>query len=96
MGRAENRVKSKALFFCFWSPEPVNKHHAQTSSRALSGHSLSCHQPGKTPDSFDKQFVRDYLLSLNWNMKPPAPELPAEIVKKTQDKYREALRRLTA
>ena len=34
------------------------------------------YQPGKTPDSFDKQFVRDYLLSLNWNMKPPAPELP--------------------
>ena len=54
------------------------------------------YQPGKTPDSFDKQFVRDYLLGLNWNMKAPAPELPPEIVKKTQDKYREALRRLTA
>jgi phosphoribosylaminoimidazole-succinocarboxamide synthase len=54
------------------------------------------YKPGKTPDSFDKQFVRDYLLSLKWDMKPPAPELPAEIVKKTQDKYREALRRLTA
>lgn len=54
------------------------------------------YKPGKTPDSFDKQFVRDYLLSLNWNMKAPAPELPPEIVKKTQDKYREALRRLTA
>ena len=54
------------------------------------------YRPGKTPDSFDKQFVRDYLLSLKWDMKPPAPELPPEIVKKTQDKYREALRRLTA
>jgi len=54
------------------------------------------YRPGKTPDSFDKQFVRDYLLNLNWNMKPPAPELPPDIVKKTQDKYREALRRLTA
>ena len=54
------------------------------------------YQPGKTPDSFDKQFVRDYLIKLNWNMKPPAPELPPDIVKKTQDKYREALRRLTA
>jgi len=54
------------------------------------------YRPGKTPDSFDKQFVRDYLLSLNWNMKAPAPELPPEIVKKTQDKYNEALRRLTA
>jgi len=53
------------------------------------------YRPGKTPDSFDKQFVRDYLLSLKWDMKPPAPELPPEIIKKTQDKYREALRRLT-
>ena len=34
------------------------------------------YQPGKTPESFDKQFVRDYLLSLKWDMKPPAPELP--------------------
>ena len=54
------------------------------------------YRPGKTPDSFDKQFVRDYLLKLNWDMKPPAPELPPDIVKKTQDKYNEALRRLTA
>ena len=54
------------------------------------------YQPGKTPNSFDKQFVRDYLLSLKWDMNPPAPELPPDIVKKTRDKYREALRRLTA
>ncbi len=54
------------------------------------------YQPGKTPDSFDKQFVRDYLLKLNWDMKAPAPELPPDIVKKTQAKYFEALRRLTA
>jgi phosphoribosylaminoimidazole-succinocarboxamide synthase len=52
------------------------------------------YRPGKTPDSFDKQYVRDYLLSLNWNMKPPAPPLPPEVVRKTQEKYREALRRL--
>jgi len=52
--------------------------------------------PGKTPDSFDKQFVRDYLLSLPWDMKSPPPELPPEIVKKTQEKYMEALRRLTS
>jgi phosphoribosylaminoimidazole-succinocarboxamide synthase len=51
--------------------------------------------PGKTPDSFDKQYVRDYLLSLKWDMRPPAPALPAEIVRKTQEKYQEALRRLT-
>jgi len=54
------------------------------------------YQPGKSPGSFDKQYVRDYLLSLNWDMKPPAPLLPPEIVRKTQEKYAEALRRLTA
>jgi|SRR5687767_5990200 len=52
--------------------------------------------PGKTPDSFDKQFVRDYLVNLPWDMKSPPPELPPEIVKKTQEKYREALKRLTS
>jgi phosphoribosylaminoimidazole-succinocarboxamide synthase len=54
------------------------------------------YRPGKTPDSFDKQFVRDYLLNLPWDMKSPPPELPPEIVKKTQEKYAEALKRLTA
>jgi phosphoribosylaminoimidazole-succinocarboxamide synthase len=53
------------------------------------------YKPGKTPDSFDKQFVRDYLVNLPWDMKSPPPELPPEIVRKTQDKYSEALRRLT-
>jgi len=53
------------------------------------------YEPGKTPDSFDKQFVRDYLVNLPWDMKSPAPELPPDIVKKTQDKYLEALKRLT-
>jgi phosphoribosylaminoimidazole-succinocarboxamide synthase len=50
---------------------------------------------GKTPDSFDKQFVRDYLVNLPWDMKSPPPELPPEIVRKTQEKYLEALKRLT-
>ncbi len=54
------------------------------------------YQPGKAPDSFDKQYVRDYLLSLNWDTRPPVPTLPQEIVQKTQEKYTEALRRLTA
>ena len=54
------------------------------------------YKPGKTPDSFDKQFVRDYLINLPWDMKSPPPVLPPEIVKKTQDKYMEALRRLTS
>lgn len=53
------------------------------------------YRPGTTPESFDKQFVRDYLLNLPWDMKPPPPELPPEIVRKTQEKYAEALRRLT-
>jgi len=49
---------------------------------------------GRPQKSFDKQFLRDYLISINWNQKPPAPELPAEIVEKTGEKYREALNRL--
>ncbi len=53
------------------------------------------YRPGVVPQSFDKQYVRDYLLSLNWDTRPPAPILPPEIVLKTQDKYAEALRRLT-
>jgi phosphoribosylaminoimidazole-succinocarboxamide synthase len=54
------------------------------------------YKPGKTPDSFDKQFVRDYLINLPWDMKSPPPVLPQEIVQKTQEKYTEALRRLTS
>ena len=54
------------------------------------------YQPGAAPESFDKQYVRDYLLSLNWDTRPPVPALPPEIVQKTQEKYLEALRRLTA
>jgi phosphoribosylaminoimidazole-succinocarboxamide synthase len=50
---------------------------------------------GASPPSFDKQFVRDYLETLDWNKQAPAPELPAEIIKKTSEKYREALARLT-
>ena len=53
------------------------------------------YQPGRTPDSFDKQFVRDYLLNLPWDMKSPPPELPPEIIQKTQAKYAEALKRIT-
>ena len=54
------------------------------------------YKPGKTPESFDKQFVRDYLINLPWDMKSPPPVLPQEIVQKTQEKYAEALRRLTS
>ena len=53
------------------------------------------YEPGRPQASFDKQFVRDYLISINWDRKPPAPHLPAEIILKTSEKYREAYRRLT-
>ena len=51
---------------------------------------------GESPASFDKQFVRDYLETLDWNKQSPGPRLPAEIIGKTAAKYREALERLTA
>ena len=52
------------------------------------------YEEGRPQKSFDKQFLRDYLISIHWNQKPPAPELPAEIIAKTGEKYREALNRL--
>lgn len=52
-------------------------------------------RPGASPPSFDKQFVRDYLETLDWNKQAPGPRLPAEIIARTADKYREAYRRLT-
>ena len=52
------------------------------------------YEPGRPQKSFDKQFLRDYLLSINWNQEPPAPELPPDIIEKTEGKYAEALRRL--
>jgi phosphoribosylaminoimidazole-succinocarboxamide synthase len=53
------------------------------------------YQPGRSQPSFDKQFVRDYLETLDWDKTPPAPALPADIVAKTQAKYFEAYERLT-
>ncbi|MBP6242902.1 MAG: phosphoribosylaminoimidazolesuccinocarboxamide synthase [Chromatiaceae bacterium] len=53
------------------------------------------YQPGISPPSFDKQFVRDYLETLDWDKTPPGPELPQEIIDKTAAKYREAEERLT-
>ena len=49
------------------------------------------YEPGRAQKSFDKQFVRDYLNSINWDRKPPAPELPEEIVNKTKEKYESML-----
>jgi phosphoribosylaminoimidazole-succinocarboxamide synthase len=53
------------------------------------------YRPGTSPPSFDKQFVRDYLETLDWNKKAPGPKLPAQIIARTSEKYREALARLT-
>ncbi len=52
------------------------------------------YRPGGSPPSFDKQYVRDYLIEIGWNRQPPAPALPAEVAAHTAEKYREALRTL--
>jgi phosphoribosylaminoimidazole-succinocarboxamide synthase len=51
--------------------------------------------PGKSQPSFDKQYLRDYLSTLDWNKKAPSPPLPAEIVEKTKERYEEAVRKIT-
>ncbi|MDH5394601.1 MAG: phosphoribosylaminoimidazolesuccinocarboxamide synthase [Gammaproteobacteria bacterium] len=56
---------------------------------------VDSYQPGSSPESFDKQFVRDYLETLDWDKNPPGPELPEDIVNQTTEKYNEALQRLT-
>jgi phosphoribosylaminoimidazole-succinocarboxamide synthase len=56
---------------------------------------LNGYEPGKGQPSFDKQYVRDYLEGIGWAKTPPAPELPAEVVERTAEKYEEARRRLT-
>ena len=53
------------------------------------------YQPGRSQPSYDKQFVRDYLESTGWKKQPPPPPLPAEVVRRTSEKYREAYLRLT-
>jgi phosphoribosylaminoimidazole-succinocarboxamide synthase len=53
------------------------------------------YQPGKAQDSYDKQYVRDYLEEIRWNKQPPAPALPQEVAQRTSEKYLEAYRQLT-
>ena len=57
---------------------------------------VDTYSPDSSPPSFDKQFVRDYLETLDWNKTAPAPSLPANVIQHTSEKYQEALRRLTA
>lgn len=56
---------------------------------------MSEYQPGQSQPSFDKQFVRDYLETLDWDKQPPAPALPAEVIRKTSEKYLEAYEKIT-
>jgi phosphoribosylaminoimidazole-succinocarboxamide synthase len=57
---------------------------------------LDQYRVGENPPSYDKQYVRDWLTATGWNKQAPGPELPPEIVARTAEKYREALRLLTA
>ena len=57
---------------------------------------LDTYKVGVSPESFDKQYIRNWLDSIGFNRKPPAPDVPSEIAQRTSDKYREALDRLTA
>jgi phosphoribosylaminoimidazole-succinocarboxamide synthase len=54
------------------------------------------YKQGSSPASFDKQYVRDYLETIDWNKKPPGPRLPSMVVERTRAKYLEALERLTS
>jgi phosphoribosylaminoimidazole-succinocarboxamide synthase len=56
---------------------------------------VDLYKPGASPPSFDKQFVRDYLDTLDWDKTAPGPDLPPDLLQQTADKYREALRRIT-
>jgi phosphoribosylaminoimidazole-succinocarboxamide synthase len=55
---------------------------------------VASYRPGENPPSFDKQYVRDYLETLNWDKRPPAPRLPEAVIRATSERYREALKRL--
>jgi phosphoribosylaminoimidazole-succinocarboxamide synthase len=57
---------------------------------------MDTYRPGTSPPSFDKQYVRDYLVTLDWNKTAPGPALPPEVIRRTSEKYQEALTRLTA
>jgi phosphoribosylaminoimidazole-succinocarboxamide synthase len=54
------------------------------------------YEQGASPPSFDKQYVRDYLETLEWNKQPPGPKLPRVVIERTREKYVEALERLTS
>ena len=69
-----------------------------TSARASSATTrfwpLASYRVGESPESFDKQYVRNWLDAIGFARKPPAPEMPADVAQRTSEKYQEALRRL--
>ena len=56
---------------------------------------MALYEPGASPPSFDKQYVRDYLAGSGWNREPPAPRLPDEVIEGTRERYATAYERLT-
>jgi phosphoribosylaminoimidazole-succinocarboxamide synthase len=56
---------------------------------------LDKYEKGRGQESYDKQFLRDYLISINFNMQPPPPQLPEDIIRKTSEKYLEIYKKLT-
>ena len=54
------------------------------------------YEPGRSQDSYDKQFVRDFLETLDWDKQPPGPELPDNVVEGTSERYREIFERITS
>jgi len=70
----------------------IDELHTPDSSRFWDARKIIARRP---QESFDKQFVRDYLESIKWDKKPPAPKLPDGIIEKTEKRYLEAYRRIT-
>src|SRR5229473_981740 len=74
-------------------PEPI----FTPATKATTGHdiNISFEEPCKPQDSYDKQYVRDYLEEIRWNKQPPAPALPQDVALRTSEKYLGAYRQLT-
>lgn len=101
LAAASAEVESKGLILCdtkfefgFYDGEIIliDEIFTPDSSRFWP---MDDYEPGRSQNSFDKQYVRDYLDGLDWDKTPPAPELPDEIVKRTTERYFEAYRRIT-
>ncbi len=92
--RAGILVADTKFEFGMWEDELLLIDECLTPDSSRFWPEESC-QPGGSPPSYDKQFVRDYLETLDWDKTPPAPPLPEEVVRKTSEKYLEAFQKLT-